>query len=159
LFQQLERYILNERPINVPVIPEGTFDADGTSMPYWGIYCLHCQGYILDALLECLPADQKRHPAFPLLFAGRAGAALACPYCNELIGFNDSGQPDAPKTGWPVFRYAQAELEIKKQDDHEPSGTALAVWAVKHRFMQPGTHQPLTQYLYAEQAPADETVP
>jgi hypothetical protein len=50
-------------------------------------------------------------------------------------------------------------LELKKQDDYEPPGTSLAVWALKHRFMQPGTHQPLVNYVYAEQAPANETVP
>ena len=25
-------------------------------MPYWSIYCLWCNGYIVDALLECVPA-------------------------------------------------------------------------------------------------------
>ncbi len=128
-------------------------------MPYWGIYCLYCQGYILDALLECLPSEQKSKPAYRLLYDGRPGAALACPYCGQLIGFNDAGQPDAPQPGWPVFRYAQAELELKKQDDFEPPGTPLAVWALKHRFLRPGKHQPLVNYLYAEQAPAHETVP
>jgi hypothetical protein len=43
--------------------------------------------------------------------------------------------------------------------DFELPATSLAVWALKHRFMQPGTHQPLVSYVYAEQAPADETVP
>jgi hypothetical protein len=130
-----------------------------TTMPYWGIYCLFCRGYILDALLECMPAQQKSLAAYILLFNGRPGAALACPYCGELIGFNDSGQPQAPQSGWPVFRYGQAELESKIQDDFEPPGTSIPAWAVKHRFTQPGTQQPFVNYVYAEQAPANETVP
>jgi hypothetical protein len=128
-------------------------------MPYWGIYCPHCLGFILDALLECLPAHQKRHAAYALLFSGKPGAALACPYCNDLIGFDDSGKPQTPPSAWPVFRYGRAELEVKKQDDYEPPMTVLPVWALKHRFTQPGTHQPLVNYVYAEDAPADETVP
>ncbi len=64
-------------------------------MPYWSIYCLYCNGYIVDALLECLPAGNRLHPGFKR----------------------------------------------------------------KHRFTQPGTHDPLTDYTYAEDAPPDETVP
>lgn len=128
-------------------------------MPYWIIYCLHCRGYIADALLECLPAAQQAHPAYRLLFHARPGAALACPFCNGLIGFDDSGNPQAPPSGWPVFRYGRAELEIKRQEDGEPPTTPLPDWALRHRFLQPGTHQPLTGYTYAEDAPADEVVP
>lgn len=128
-------------------------------MPYWGIHCLYCNGYILDGLLECLPIEQKRHPCYQLLFSGKPGAALACPYCSGLIGFDDSGQPQPPPAGWPVFRYAQAELEVKKQDDYEPPATTLAQWALKHRFTLPGSHQPLVNYVYAEHAPANETTP
>ena len=128
-------------------------------MPYWGIYCLYCQGYILDALLECLPPQQKSHQAYRLLFNGLPGAALACPYCGGFIGFNDAGKPVIPQNGWPVFRYAQTELELKRQEDNEPAGTPLPVWALKHRFMQPGSQQPLVNYIYAEQLPTNETVP
>jgi hypothetical protein len=144
---------------DAPVARARAFDADGIPRPYWGIYCLYCQGYILDALLECLPADKKRHAAFKLLFAGDPGAALACPYCNGFISFNDSGQPCAPESGWPVFRYAKTELEQKKFDDYELPSTSLATWALKHRFIQPGAHLPLVNYVYAEQAPPNETVP
>jgi hypothetical protein len=128
-------------------------------MPYWSIYCLCCGGYIADALLECVPAAKQANPGFRLLFNMQAGAALACPYCNDLIGFNAAGQPHVPEAGWPVFRYGQAELEIKKQADGEPANVSLADWALRHRFTQPGSHDPLSNYTYAEQAPPDETVP
>jgi hypothetical protein len=128
-------------------------------MPYWSIFCLYCQGYIADALLECLPAGTRGHPAYRLLFQTKPGAALACPYCNGLFGFDDEGRPCEPETGWPIFRYGRAELEMKKQSDGEPPATPLADWALRHRFTQPGTHRPLGAYLYAEHAPANETVP
>jgi hypothetical protein len=128
-------------------------------MPYWCVYCISCQGYIADALLECLPAAKQATPAYRLLFSARPGAALACPYCDGLIGFDTQGRPQVPSSGWPVFRYGRAELEIKKQSDGEPSGAPLADWALRHRFTQPGSHRPLTNYTYAEQAPPDETVP
>jgi hypothetical protein len=128
-------------------------------MPYWSVYCLYCRGYIADALLECVPVDKQSSPAFKFLFSARPGAALACPYCNGLFGFDDAGQPHRPQSGWPVFRYGQAELGMKRQADGEPPTTSLPDWAMRHRFTQPGTHQPLTEYTYAEQAPPDETVP
>jgi hypothetical protein len=128
-------------------------------MPYWSIYCLYCHGFIVDALLECIPAPNRTLAEFSLLFHTQAGAALACPYCNGLIGFDDSGEPQVPQTGWPVFRYGQAELELKKQADGESPPSSLTDWARKHRFTQPGTHDPFGNYLYAEQAPAHETVP
>jgi hypothetical protein len=128
-------------------------------MPYWSIFCMYCGGYIADALLECLPATKRACEAFQNLFHARPGAALACPYCDGLIGFNDSGEQQSPLSGWPVFRYGLGELELKKQADGEPARTSLADWALRHRFTQPGTHPPLTGYTYAEHAPADETVP
>jgi hypothetical protein len=128
-------------------------------MPYWSIYCLFCRGYIIDALLECLPAVQRLKPAFKRLFHAQPGAALACPYCNGLFGFDDAGRPCVPDPGWPVFRYGQAELEAKKLADGESAATPLTDWALRHRFPQPGTHQPLAGYVYAEHAPPDEVVP
>jgi hypothetical protein len=128
-------------------------------MPYWSVYCLYCQGYIADALLECVPVARRSEPAYRMLFQARPGAAFACPYCNRVFGFDDDGQPQAPLTGWPVFRYGQAELELKKQADGELPATALADWARRQRFTQPGTHPPLSSYTYAEQAPPHETVP
>src|SRR5256885_2383189 len=127
-------------------------------MPYWSIYCLYCHGYISDALLECLPAEKRAHPALRMLFHTKPGAALACPYCNGFFGFDDQGVPQRAHPGWPVFRYGQAELQRKKIADGEPPTTSLIDWALKHRFTQPGTHQPLTNYTYAEQAPPNETV-
>jgi hypothetical protein len=128
-------------------------------MPYWSIYCLYCQGYIADALLECLPATKRTRAGYRFLFHAQPGAALACPYCNGLIGFDQAKQPQVPQSGWPVFRYGQAELEMKKQADGESPQTTLTDWALRHRFTQPGTHNPFSSYLYAEQAPPDETVP
>jgi hypothetical protein len=128
-------------------------------MPYWSIYCVFCSGYIVDALLECVPAQKRAEPTFRLLFKAEPGAALACPYCGGLFGFDVNGQPQAALTGWTVYRYGLAELELKKIADGEPSNTPLVDWAVKHRFTQPGTCQPFTDYTYAEQAPANEVVP
>jgi hypothetical protein len=53
---------------------------------------------------------------------------------------------------------AGSRLEAKKQAD-EPPSTSLRDWALRHRFTQPGTHQPFTNYVYAEQAPGNEIVP
>ena|SRR5436305_1208758 len=128
-------------------------------MPYWSIVCIYCRGYIADALLECVPAEQKAHPAYRLLFLAQPGAALACPYCGGFIAFDSAGQPAAPLSGWPVFRYGLAELEAKKLADGEASVTPLEDWALRQRFTQPGSHPPLRGYLYAEQAPTSETVP
>jgi hypothetical protein len=128
-------------------------------MPYWSVLCLYCQGFIVDALLECVPAARRGDPGFKLLFQCKPGAALACPYCNQCIGFNDSGQVSAPESGWPVFRYGEAELEAKKLADGEAAATSLQDWALRHRFVQPGSHSPLENYNYAEHAPANETVP
>ena len=58
-----------------------------------------------------------------------------------------------------MFRYGLAELEIKKCADGEPTTLSLTDWALTHRFMQPGSHQPFMDYTYAEQSPPDEIVP
>jgi hypothetical protein len=129
-----------------------------SAMPFWSIYCIYCNGYIADALLECLPPEKHSPVAFRLLFNALPGAALACPYCNGLLSF-ESGLPQVPPAGWPVFRYGRAELEAKKQADGEMPETTLADWALRHRFTQPGRRPPFTGYLYAEQAPANEFVP
>ena len=76
-----------------------------------------------------------------------------------MIGFDEMGAPRIPEPGWPVFRYGQAELELKKGADGEATATSLTDWALKHRFTGPGTEQPFTDYTYAEHAPPDETVP
>jgi hypothetical protein len=127
-------------------------------MPYWSVYCLYCRGYIIDALLECVPAARRSEPGYKALFQAKPGGALPCPYCNELLGFDAAGQTAVPQTGWPVYRYGAAEIELKKVADGEPASAPNADWALKCRFVQPGTHQPLTNYTYAEHAPANETV-
>src|SRR5438552_17646611 len=103
-------------------------------MPYWSVYCLWCHGLIVDALLECVPLSKQSRPAFRLLFFAKSGAALACPYCNQLIGFDDTGDICAPASGWPVFRYGLTELETKKTADGEASTTPLQEWALRQRF-------------------------
>jgi hypothetical protein len=128
-------------------------------MPYWSLVCLYCHGYLADALLECVPVAKRSNLAYRLLFQARPGAALACPYCNGLIGFDDRQRPQVPQRGWPVFRYGEAELDVKKRTDGEPPQTPLTDWALRHRFTRPGTHHPFRGYTYAEQAPPDETVP
>ena len=127
-------------------------------MPYWSVYCLYCLGYISDALLECIPNSKRMTQAYLLLSRARAGAALACPYCNSPIGFDDSGKPQVPQHGWPVFRYGRAELETKRLAAGEPPEVLLPDCALRQRFTQPGTHRPLCNYIYAEDAPIDETV-
>lgn len=127
-------------------------------MPYWSLFCLYCRGYIADALLECVPPARRSGPAYRLLFQSRPGTALACPYCNGLIGFDEAGHPRIPEREWPVFRYGKAELELKREADGEPADVSLPDWALRHRFTKPGTHQPLIGYTYAEDAPPDEIV-
>jgi hypothetical protein len=128
-------------------------------VPYWSINCLWCNGYIADGLLECIPVLSRAHPGFLLLVLARPGAALACPYCNGVIGFDDKGQPQRLQPGWPVFRYGRADLEAKRDDDGEPATASLADWALRCRFLWPGSHPPFGNYIYAEQAPPDEIVP
>jgi hypothetical protein len=128
-------------------------------MPYWSIYCIYCQGYIADALLECLPAMKRSTISYQLLFRRCPGAALACPYCNVPIGFDATGLPQVAPSGWPIFRYGRKELELKKTADGEPKSVSLTDWALQHRFTQPGAHAPFSDYHYAEDAPSDEIVP
>lgn len=128
-------------------------------MPYWSVYCLYCGGFIVDALLECVPASKQSTQAFKLLFSASPGACLACAYCNGMLAFDGHGQPQPPQSGWPVLRYGRRELELKKQADGEPPQTSLTDWALRHRFVQPGLNLPFTDYVYAEQAAPDETVP
>ncbi len=84
---------------------------------------------------------------------------MACPYCNGLFGFDSVGRPQPALTGWPVFRYGQAELEIKKVADGEPPTVPLSVWALRQRFTQPAGNQPFDGYTYAEDAIPNEAVP
>lgn len=103
------------------------------------------------------PSGQRRR--IGCCSKAKPGAAIACPYCGGLLGFDDSGRPQAPRPGWPVFRYGRAELEVKRQADGEPPDIPLEEWALRHRFTRPGTHLPLSGYTYAEHSPPDEVVP
>jgi predicted DNA-binding antitoxin AbrB/MazE fold protein len=89
--------------------------------------------------------------------ADNPGAAFPCPYCGILLGFDENHK--TPVSGWPVIRYGMAELQLRRDADGEPSHVSLADWRRKHRWLEPGTHYPLSEYSYAEQAPADEIVP
>src|SRR2546430_461192 len=55
--------------------------------PYWGKMCVLCGGYISDSLLECLAPGSYSSADGKTLGMERPGVALACPYCNGLIGF------------------------------------------------------------------------
>ena len=105
------------------------------------------------------PSLETIRPGVSAFVQGRTGSRLCLSLCKSLLGFDDNREPQAPQPGWPVFRFGRTELEIKKGADGEPAATSLTDWALKHRFTQPGTHQPLTEYTYAEHVPADETVP
>jgi hypothetical protein len=128
-------------------------------MPHLEILCLFCGGIIRDLLLECVPKSKKASAAFVILMELKPGAAFPCPYCSRLLGFDDDQKPRVPQSGWPVIRYGLAELQLRQEFDGEPSGVSLAEWARKNHWIEPGTHQPLSEYIYAEQAPVDETVP
>jgi hypothetical protein len=110
-------------------------------------------------ILECMPAEKRSSPAFRSLSLCMPGAALACPNCNGLIAFDDDGNVSPPTSGWPVFRYSRALCEAKKLADGAAAAATLPDWALQYRFMNPGTHLPLTEYTYAEDAPAHEIVP
>jgi hypothetical protein len=130
----------------------------GEAMPYWSIYCVFCSGFVQDELLECVPDRMRSEVAFRRLLKCEPGAALACPYCGGLLGFDDDGKSKIADSGWPVYRYGLEKLEEKKVDDGE-TAMSLTDWALKHRFLQPGTHLPFTDYTYAEHAPPNEIVP
>ena len=76
-----------------------------------------------------------------------------------MIAFDDDSNVSPPTSGWPIFRYSRVLCEAKKLADGEPAATALSDWALKYRFMNPGTNLPLTEYTYAEDAPALDIVP
>src|SRR6266571_4633600 len=116
----------------------------GAAMPYWSVQCIFCFGLIADALLECVSPKDRADPAFRHLnkLVPEPGAAFACPYCGMLLGFDGNGQPQVPESGWRVFRYSEAELEAKRIEDGESPSTPLVDWALNHRFMSPGSHQP-----------------
>jgi sulfur carrier protein len=134
-----------------------------TVAPYFLQFCPVCAGYISDALLECLPLGSGSRaagsPEGLRLRMEQPGVALACPYCTTPIGFDPSGRLIQAPAGWPLLRYSRIVLEQKMLDDGAPQGMTLEQWALTYRFDQPGSHKPLTNYLFAEQAPSDETVP
>ena len=84
-------------------------------MPYWGIYCLYCNGYISDALLECIPQAKRVEPGYLWLFNKEPGACLACPYCGGFLGFDQAGVFQLPEAGAPVYRYGRAELRPRNK--------------------------------------------
>src|SRR5262249_17232996 len=127
-----------------------------TPTPYFSLPCPVCQGHISDALLECLPPGSGSRGADSsegiLLRSEKPGAALACPYCNTPIGFDPNRKLMRAPVGTPLLRYSRAELERKKVLDGAPASATLEQWGLLYRFDRPGTHQPLVNYLFAEQA-------
>jgi len=114
---------------------------------------------IRDLLLECVPKAKKATAAYATLMDLKPGVAFPCPYCGKLLGFDDNQKLQIPQPGWSVIRYGLSELERRREFDGEPPDVSLADWAHKNHWIEPGTHYPLSEYTYAEQAPADETVP
>jgi hypothetical protein len=128
-------------------------------MPYWSVLCLWYQGEIAtDYSSASLPKSGWGLRSVRCHFAS-PGAALACPFCNRLIAFDDDGNVSPPISGWPVFGCGRALGDAKKLADGAPAATTLPDWALQYRFINPGTHLPLTEYTYAEFAPAHEIVP
>jgi hypothetical protein len=128
-------------------------------MPHLEVVCLFCGGIIRDLLLECVPEAKRETAGYAVLMELNPGAAFPCPYCGILLGFDEDHKLRTPVSGWPVIRYGMAELQLRRDADGEPSHVSLADWRRKHRWLEPGTHYPLSEYSYAEQAPADEIVP
>lgn len=118
-------------------------------MPYWSQFCCLCQGYIADALLECLPPEDFNSTTGKLLRGMQPGAALACPYCHGAIGFDAQGQLVAADPAWPVLPYSRSALELKKDADGAGPQVTLEEWALQYRFPQPGSQLPLVQYPFA----------
>jgi hypothetical protein len=131
----------------------------GLGMPHLEVVCLFCGGIIRDLLLECVPQAKRGTVAYALLMDLNPGAAFPCPYCSALLGFDEHHNLRTPASGWPVLRYGQAELQLRRETDGEPPGSSLPDWGRKHHWLEPGTHSPLSEYNYAEQAAKDETVP
>jgi len=127
-------------------------------LPPWFIACPRCGERIEDALLECIPVVRQRGPEYRLLFTCRPGAAIACPFCNGLIGFDAEGNPTEPSSGWPVVRYSRELLEMKREHD-ECSQMTLCAWYTHRGLGRPGDREPFTDYTYSQNAPPDETVP
>jgi hypothetical protein len=101
----------------------------------------------------------RASPAYAVLMDLKSGVAFPCPYCSELLGFDENQKAQVPESGWPVIRFGLRELELRREVDGEPSHVSLMDWARKHRWFEPGTRSPLSEYVYAEYARVNETVP
>jgi hypothetical protein len=128
-------------------------------MPHLRIICLICGGIIRDLLLECVPRAKRSTTAYNTLVNLNPGAAFPCPYCGSLLGLDENRNCRFPLSGWPVLRYGIAELGQRKDYDAEPGDVSLEEWARKHHWLEPGTHEPLSGYQYADHVSPDETVP
>jgi hypothetical protein len=113
--------------------PEGV-TRPPTTMPYWSIVCIYCRGFIIDALLECLPANRQKEPAYKLLFRAHSGAAFACPYCNGLIGFDNSGNPQPPSPDGQSSATAERSWRLKcsRTGNRRPPARRLGFEASVH---------------------------
>jgi hypothetical protein len=128
------------------------------SMPYIMQRCPSCNGYISDFLLECMPADRKAEQPLRQVMMEKPGGAVACPYCSTPIGFPTPGKLGLAQPGWPIYRYSQQLLEMKRESDGAPEGISIQQWALEYRLTEPGSHKPFENYRYAEQA-GHEVVP
>ena len=127
-------------------------------MPHVELMCLFCAGMIRDLLLECVPKARRTNLGYNLLMELKPGTAFPCPYCGQLLGLDDDQTLRIPQSGWPVIRLGLAELQMKREVDGQEH-LSLKEWARTNYWLQPGTHQPLTGYSYAEETPIDEIVP
>jgi hypothetical protein len=127
-------------------------------MPHVELVCLFCAGMIRDLLLECVPKVRRTNLGYNLLMELKPGVAFPCPYCGQLVGFDDRQTLRIPGSGWPVIRLGLAELQMKREFDGQPH-LSIEEWARTNYWLQPGTHEPLIGYSYAEETPIDEIVP
>ena len=129
-------------------------------MPYWSVFCLYCGGYIADALLECLPAGKRSRRGLSIVVPGPSGQ-LRWPVRIATVS-SDSMTTASPRSPGRDGRSSAMDgrsWRSRSGADGEPPDVSLEDWALRHRFRQPGTHDPFRGYTYAEQAPLDETVP
>lgn len=133
-------------------------------MPWWlDFFCPHCKGILRDGLFECFPKDRQGSAECLLLDDCKPGAAFACPYCNGLIGFRLDKKPQKAETSWPVLRYDRDALNRKREQDGFSAQIPLGEWYTQARLWEddrpPVGYPPFGCYTYAEDAPANETVP
>ena len=62
-------------------------------MPYWSIFCLYCQGYLADALLECLPTATRMWNNRPLMKLSRDEEVFLRHWMYDEVHYRDGQGP------------------------------------------------------------------